>query len=387
MQAAPPAKPSDIVLLRKTPEPEGPRGPRPARNRSRLGDGRGAVGRWLLLLAGMTFVMVLLGGVTRLSGSGLSMVQWQPFNFLPPLGHQEWQAMFDAYQASPQYKLVNEGMTLAGFKGIFWLEFTHRLWGRLIGIAFLLPFLWFVATGRIGRADAPRLFLLFVLGGLQGALGWFMVASGLVDRPEVSHYRLTAHLMAGLVLYAGLLWSALDYLREADPAPLARGAAVLRRRLLIPLGLLCVTIPAGALVAGLHAGMIYNTFPLMGGTILPSEAFDLVPAWRNFLDNPVLVQFDHRCLAIATWAATILVWLPARSLILPARTRLAVNLVPLAATAQASLGIATLLSVVALPLAAAHQAGGFLLFTVLLWAIHELRAPTPGRMARPGLAQ
>ncbi len=337
--------------------------------------GRRAVGRWLLALAGMVFVMVILGGATRLSGSGLSMVHWQVLHVLPPLSEAEWQQAFADYQQSPQYHLVNAGMTLAGFKGIFWLEYIHRLWGRLIGFAFLIPFVWFVARGQLTRRDAPRLLMLFVLGGLQGALGWFMVKSGLEARPEVSHYRLAAHLVAALVIYAALVWSALVYLHEGEaPAEPVAGARRLRRLLMVPLALICITIPAGALVAGLHAGLVYNTFPLMGGTILPGDAWALAPAWLNFLDNQTLVQFDHRVLAILTWAACVAVWFASRRVALPPRQNQAMALVPLMATTQAVLGISTLLELVPLPLAVAHQAGAFLLFTTLLWALFVLKA-------------
>ncbi len=333
-------------------------------------DHRRGVGLWLLALAGMVYVMVVLGGLTRLTGSGLSMVEWQPLSMLPPLTDQAWQAAFARYKASPQYQLVNSGMTLAGFKGIFWLEYVHRLWGRLIGLAFLAPFLLFLARRRITRRAAPRLALLFLLGGAQGALGWFMVKSGLVDRPEVSHYRLAAHLVTALVIYGALLWSALDFLsppREPDRR--------LRRRLVVVLGLVCLTIPAGALVAGLHAGLIYNTFPLMNGRLLPPEALDMSPLWRNAFDNLALVQFDHRLLAALTWTAAVAFWLWARHRPLTPQGRLAVALVPLVATLQVGLGISTLLLVVPVPLAAAHQAGAFLLFGVVVWALKASIAP------------
>lgn len=342
--------------------------------RSAVPAGRRAVGRWLLVLAGMTFVMVILGGATRLSGSGLSMVHWQVLHVLPPLNEAGWQQAFADYKQSPQFQLVNAGMTLAGFKSIFWLEYIHRLWGRLIGFAFLIPFIWFVAKGQLKRRDAPRLFTLFILGGLQGALGWFMVKSGLEARPEVSHYRLAAHLVAALVIYAALLWSALAYLHEGAPGERVAGARAVRKWLMAPLMLICLTIPAGALVAGLHAGLIYNTFPLMGGTVLPGDAWALAPAWRNFFDNQTLVQFDHRVLAILTWASCVAVWLASRRLALPPRQSQAMALVPLVATAQAMLGISTLLELVPLPLAVAHQAGAFLLFTTLLWAVFTLKA-------------
>jgi len=331
--------------------------------------GRRVVAAWLLVLTGMVGVMVLLGGLTRLTGSGLSMVEWQPLTLLPPLNEAAWQQAFAQYRASPQYQLVNAGMTLDGFRGIFWLEYIHRLWGRLIGAAFLLPFVVFVARGWITRRQIPRLALLFALGGLQGLLGWAMVKSGLAARPEVSHLRLAAHLLAALLIEGALLWTALDWLRSRRT-----GGSSLSRRLLALLGLVGLTIGAGALVAGLHAGLIYNTVPLMGGRIIPVEAFDLSPLWRNAFDNIALVQFDHRLLAVLTWSAAVALWLWARRRVLPPRLRLAVGLVPLAASLQAGLGIATLLLVVPLPLAAAHQAGAFVLFSVVLWAAHEAAA-------------
>jgi cytochrome c oxidase assembly protein subunit 15 len=329
---------------------------------------RRVIGAWLLVLALMVLVMVCLGGLTRLTGSGLSMVEWQPFTVLPPMSEEGWANVFAKYQLSPQYRLINDGMTLAAFKSIFWLEYIHRLWGRLIGLAFLLPFLWFLAIGWVSRAEMPRLVLLFVLGGAQGALGWFMVASGLAERPEVSHYRLAAHLLAALAIYAALLWSALDSLdREVDGrAQVGR----LRRGLIALLCLVVLTMAAGALVAGLHAGLIYNSFPLMNGDWLPGEAFDLSPIWLNAFENHALVQFDHRLLAGASWVGALALWLWSRRMELDKSRRRRLFLVPLAATLQAGLGIATLLGAVPVDLAAAHQGGAFLLVSALLWALH-----------------
>jgi cytochrome c oxidase assembly protein subunit 15 len=333
--------------------------------------GRSLVAAWLLVLTGMVAVMVLLGGLTRLTGSGLSMVEWQPLTLLPPLSEAAWQDAFAKYRASPQYQLINAGMTLEGFCGIFWLEYIHRLWGRLIGVVFLLPFIGFVARGWITRSQIPRMALLFALGGAQGLLGWLMVKSGLAARPEVSHLHLAAHLLAALLIEGALLWAALDWLRRG---PGQAAVVPLNRHLLALLALVGVTIGAGALVAGLHAGLIYNTVPLMDGRLIPAEAFELSPLWRNAFDNVALVQFDHRLLALLTWAAAVGLWLSACRRSLPPRLRLALALVPLAASLQVGLGVATLLLVVPLPLAAAHQAGAFLLFSVTLWAAHEAAA-------------
>lgn len=339
------------------------------RNEDQRG-GQRVVGAWLLVLALMVLAMVCLGGLTRLTGSGLSMVEWQPFTVLPPLSAEAWSAVFAKYQASPQYRLLNDGMTLAAFKDIFWLEYAHRLWGRLIGLVFLAPFLLFLATGRLSRAQAPRLGLLFLLGAAQGGLGWFMVASGLADRPEVSHYRLTAHLLAALAIYAALLWTALDHL---DPRPLrdaGPGPARLRRPLSALLLLVTLTMAAGGLVAGLHAGLIYNSFPLMYGEWFPGEALEMTPRWLNFFENHALVQFDHRLLATTAWAAAVASWLWSRRLDLDRALRRRLLALPLAATLQAGLGIATLLAMVPVGLAAAHQACAFLLFSAVLWALH-----------------
>ena len=335
---------------------------------------RRTVGIWLLVLAAMVLVMVVLGGATRLTGSGLSMVEWQPLNMLPPMNQADWADMFAKYQQSPQFKLVNDTMTLEGFKGIFWLEFIHRLWGRVLGFAFLIPFLGFIYTKRITKAEIPAFALLFVLGGAQGVLGWAMVASGLVDRPEVSHYRLAAHLTAALALYAALLWT--GFARVAPPAKVDFGGKsyrTLRRHLPMLLGLLWLTIPAGALVAGLHAGLIYNTFPLMDEGLIAHDAFEMTPTWLNFFANPPMVQFDHRVLAILTWLMAMSLLPAVFRTDLPSTLRWKVALVPLLACVQLGLGITTLLLIVPIPLAVIHQFTAFLLFGAATWSYVETR--------------
>jgi cytochrome c oxidase assembly protein subunit 15 len=336
---------------------------------------RKIVGIWLLTLAGMILVNVVLGGLTRLTGSGLSMVEWQPLSVLPPLTDGAWAEMFAKYQDSPQFQLVNDHMDLAGFKSIFWLEFIHRNWGRLLGFAFLIPFLLFIWKKIVTKAEAPTLALLFVLGAGQGVLGWAMVASGLRDRPEVSHYRLAAHLFAALILYAALLWTGFDRLAMPESRPLNKGLRSAKRHLRIILILLCFAIPAGALVAGLHAGLIYNTFPLMGDDgLVASDAFEMSPGWINFFANPALVQFDHRVLAFFTWA-TAMGLIPAvfRKQMIPAPLRAKIGLVIALANVQVALGISTLLFYVPIPLAVTHQLCAFLLFGATLWAFHQIR--------------
>jgi cytochrome c oxidase assembly protein subunit 15 len=335
---------------------------------------RKSVGLWLLALAAMILVNVALGGLTRLTGSGLSMVEWQPFTLLPPLSESGWAEMFAKYQDSPQFRLVNDSMTLQGFKGIFWLEYVHRLWGRGLGFAFLIPFLLFVARGFVTRREIPALALLFALGAAQGVLGWAMVASGLKDRPEVSHYRLAAHLAAALLLYAALLWTGFARMKAPPPCdPAGRSARTARRHLPILLGLMCLTIPAGALVAGLHAGLIYNSFPLMGDRLLADDAWEMSPAWLNFFANPVMVQFVHRALATLSWLTALSLLPGALRKALPPALRWKLALVPAFATLQFGLGVATLLNYVPIGLAVIHQVDAFLLFGAALWAYIEVR--------------
>lgn len=332
-----------------------------------------AIGLWLLGCAGMVFAMIVIGGITRLTESGLSIVVWKPITgFIPPLSEAEWQAAFDQYRLSPEYLKVNAGMSLADFKTIFFWEYLHRLWGRLIGVAFLLPFLWFLVRGRIAPRLAPRLALLFVLGGLQGALGWYMVQSGLVDIPAVSQYRLAAHLSLAFVIYGALLWVGLGLIwPESDPVPDRRHRA-LRGHVTGVLAMVSLTIVSGAFVAGLDAGLIYNTFPLMEGQIVPPSYWQgdgISPAFEEH----ATVQFHHRVLAILTFLAAIVAWWRSRWLALGRRARSAANALAAAACLQVALGITTLLMAVPVALGAAHQAGAVLVFSATLWLLFEMR--------------
>jgi cytochrome c oxidase assembly protein subunit 15 len=330
---------------------------------------------WLLACCALIFLMVVIGGITRLTESGLSITEWQPVTgVVPPLTDGQWQAEFDKYKAIPQYRAIHPDMTLPAFKRIFFWEYLHRLWGRLIGVAFAAPFLYFLARGRISRRLAPRLAGLFVLGGLQGALGWYMVASGLSERIEVSQYRLAAHLVAAVLIYAAMLWVALDLLwPHAAPAP-DRRQVLLRHGAGVVLGLVFLTLIAGAFVAGLRAGYIDNTFPLMEGSFVPPGYAPLAPSWRSLFEDATTAQFDHRLLAELTWAAIMALWLYARRIDLPVRARAGLHALATLATLQAALGIATLLLVVPLPLAVAHQAGALLLVTAAVVARHALRS-------------
>ena len=324
----------------------------------------------------MMFLIVAIGGITRLTESGLSITEWRPvIGVVPPLDQAQWQAEFDKYRAIPQYRALHPAMTLGEFKRIFFWEYLHRLWARLIGVVFAVPFLYFLLRRRIPWRLAPRLAGLFALGGLQGLLGWYMVKSGLAERIEVSQYRLAAHLALAVIIYAATLWVALDLLWPRAAPVLDRRQAGLRRAAGMVLGLAFLTLIAGAFVAGLRAGYLDNTFPLMQGSFVPPDYAPLAPWWRSLFEDPVTVQFDHRLLAEVTWAAVAALWLASLRLDLPPRARVAVHGLAALATLQAALGIATLLLVVPLPLAVAHQAGALLLVTAAVVARHALGAP------------
>jgi heme a synthase len=359
--------------------PNLPREERAASPRSRR-----LVGAWLYGISFMILVMVALGGATRVTGSGLSIMEWDPImGVIPPMSNAEWHHLFGLYRHIAQYRLVNEGFGLAGFKHIFWLEWTHRLWGRLIGAAFLLPLIWFLVTGRVERRLLPRLVLFFVLGGLQGAVGWFMVASGFEPGAiSVEPVRLVLHLGFALVLYCAVLWTALSL---APPEPkrdraraTAMGDVAPRLRFLAwsTLTLVALTIVAGGFVAGLHAGLTYNTFPLMDGRLVPEGYADLTPFARNLIENVATVQFDHRLLATFTLlTATGLAiyawrWLGWRAVLLG-----------VAVLVQYTLGVTILLLVVPPALAVVHQICATLLLTAVLLVVHAVR-PTTG-LPRP----
>ncbi len=339
-----------------------PRASAPARPRS--------IANWLLLIAALVFAMVVVGGITRLTESGLSITEWKPISgALPPLGHADWLAEFARYQATPQYRQVSgpAGMDLPRFQFIYFWEWAHRLLGRLLGLVFLAGFVWFAAKRAIPRAYVGRLVALFVLGGLQGAIGWFMVLSGLEgDRTEVSPYRLSAHLLMALFLFSALIWTALDFVQlerkpSAAPARLT-GASVLA------IGALFVQLLLGAWVAGFRAGYVSNSWPLMNGHLLP-EGID----WSNgaafaLTHDPFLIHFVHRWWA---WAVVAVLVMFARQ-VKRAGGRGAARAIHAAFGTQILLGIATVMSGVALPLAVAHQAVGTLLLAATIWGAHVL---------------
>jgi len=333
-----------------------------------------AVATWLLACCVLVFVMVVVGGVTRLTHSGLSITEWQPIvGTVPPLSATDWQVAFDKYRATPEYQQVNKGMSLDEFKGIFWWEYIHRLLGRLIGVAFLVPFLWFLGRRQIPGGYGLKLAGIFVLGGLQGAMGWYMVKSGLVDDPRVSQFRLTAHLGLAIVIFAAMFWVALSLLAPSRAPAVDARARFLWRWAAFVVALVFVQILSGGFVAGIRAGFAYNTFPLMNGYLVPPEILMIEPWWRNFFYNMATVQFNHRALAwLLAFTVPVLWWKVTRSPALTAQARTGANLLLAMLIVQVALGILTLIYVVPLPLAALHQAGAVLLLAAALNLAYRL---------------
>lgn len=315
---------------------------------------------WLYLCCFMVFAMAVIGAITRLTESGLSIVEWNPvMGAIPPLTDAEWQRNFDLYRATPEFKYQHSWMVLADFKNIFFWEWFHRLWGRMIGLVFALPLAWFWVRKQIPAGFKGRFLGLLALGGLQGAIGYWMVVSGFADRTDVSHYRLATHLSIALVIYALLFWNALDLRRlmvSSPPKNLIRLPRYINIWAWGCLALLSVTIIWGAFVAGLNAGLIYNTFPFMDGNMTPPEKFYI----SSIIEEQGWVQFFHRWVAIVTGLITIALAVRVRNVYLSVMVLI-----------QITLGISTLLTQVNLPLAAMHQAGAIILLTLLLTECHR----------------
>ena len=338
-----------------------------------ISDNDRAILRWLQLCLVLVFAMVILGGVTRLTDSGLSMVTWHPTGMLPPINAEQWRTEFELYQQFPEFQKLNREMSLDGFKSIYWFEYSHRMLGRLIGLVFLLPFLYFLLRKMIKPGLTPRLVAMFLLGGFQGLLGWYMVKSGLVSNPHVSQYRLTAHLLSAILIYGFILWTIFNLAFPAEYRRLAESeVGTWRKASLALLCLVLVTIASGGFVAGLDAGMIFNTFPLMGGQLVPEGIGALTPWYLNPFENMVTVQFDHRWLAIITGVLLLIWYLRGRSRFGEPHTQRGFKLVGMMIILQLALGIATLLMQVPVILGALHQAGALLLFGALLFNIHAL---------------
>lgn len=337
---------------------------------------RRAVVTWLFIVAALVFVMVVVGGITRLTESGLSMTDWHPVTgWLPPLSDAAWQAEFEKYKAFPEYQKVNLGMSLDEFRTIYAWEFGHRLLGRIIGLAFFVPMAVFMLTGRIRRREIPWFLFLLVAGGSQGVLGWFMVQSGLVDRPDVSQYRLAAHLTLAFSIYALLLWTAWSVREEGQDR---RALSAMRTPAIILAALVLLQIVVGAFVAGINAGHIYNTWPLMDGALVPDGLFAGGPGLAALFDDHLTIQFVHRVLAYALLGVAI--WTMLRGRRVGGRAKPASMGVMHAIALQILLGIATLVMVVPVWLGALHQATALLVWTAALWLVRLAWTDTQARV-------
>ncbi|XP_068114136.1 heme A synthase COX15 isoform X1 [Hyperolius riggenbachi] len=338
------------------------------------------IGRWLLLCSGMVGGAVLLGGVTRLTESGLSMVDWHLVKEMkPPTNQEEWEAEFEKYQQFPEFKVLNRDMTVEEFKHIWIMEYSHRMWGRAVGLAYILPAVYFWRKGWFSRAMKGRVLFLCSFVCFQGLLGWYMVKSGLEEKPDsydvprVSQYRLAAHLGSALLLYTASLWTGLNILFPRQKFPETRQVVKLRMFTHWTAGLVFLTALSGAFVAGLDAGLVYNSYPKMGDRWIPDDLLAFSPTIRNFFENPTTVQFNHRILGTTAVTAITGLYFYARNIPLPPRARLAVNSLLVMAYLQVTLGISTLLLYVPTSLAATHQSGSLALLSMAIWLMNELR--------------
>ena len=355
--------------------------------RGDLDHGR-AIRLWLYIVAALIFAMVVVGGATRLTESGLSITEWQPVTgTLPPLSEGQWQAEFQKYQAIPQYRQLNTGMSLRDFKTIYWWEWAHRLVGRVIGVVFFVPFVWFLWRGWIPPNRRAGLWTILALGALQGAIGWWMVASGLADRVEVSQYRLATHLVLACLIYVAVVWTGIRWQDERSDSSFpeiikSAPSLTVRADAIGLVVLLLAQTYLGALVAGLRAGHAYNTWPLIDGGLVPQSARLLFeqPSWRNFFENPLTVQFDHRMLGYAIGLVVLLQLFNVAKLVKRGPIFTSAALVAAAVIVQAALGIWTVLSVAALPLALLHQATAMI--TLTLAVVHAAHAIPPKVSAR-----
>ncbi|XP_072281322.1 heme A synthase COX15 isoform X2 [Pyxicephalus adspersus] len=339
-----------------------------------------AMGRWMLLCSGMVGCAVLLGGITRLTESGLSMVSWHIIKEMkPPSNQEEWEAEFNKYQQFPEFKILNRDMTLNEFKFIWFMEYSHRMWGRAVGLAYILPAIYFWRKGWFNRTMKGRVLFLCSFVCFQGLLGWYMVKSGLEEKPDsydvprVSQYRLAAHLGSALVLYCASFWTGLSLLFPRQKLLETRQLLKLRTFTHGAAGLVFLTALSGAFVAGLDAGLVYNSFPKMANRWIPDDLLAFSPAIRNVFENPTTVQFNHRILGISSVAAITGLYFYSRRIPLPRRARLAVNSLLAVAYLQVTLGISTLLLFVPTSLAATHQSGSLALLTAAIWLMNELR--------------
>lgn len=340
---------------------------------------------WLLSGCFLIFLMVVIGGITRLTHSGLSITEWNLLmGTLPPLNGQQWQELFEKYQQSPEFREVHYFFTLSDFKSIFWWEYIHRLLGRLIGIVFIVPFFYFLVKRKISRALLPKLILIFLLGALQGFLGWFMVKSGLVNKPAVSHYRLAAHLITAFATFGYIVWVVLGITSLQPPHATSelfsktKNLKQLRGLAFVLFFVIIVQVIFGAFVAGLKAGYLYPTFPRMGTEWMAEEINTAFAenGWVTFVENGAAVQFIHRWLGILILFIAIALWLAAKRMEMPFRMSMAVRLMIVMVLLQFALGLFTLLYSVPVHLAVLHQAGAFFLFGASLFLLHEMKRET-----------
>ena len=323
---------------------------------------------WLFFCAAVIFGMILLGGVTRLTSSGLSMVDWKPImGVIPPMTQTDWQEMFLKYQQFPEYQKINVGMSLEDFKPIFMYEYLHRVLGRLIGVIFIVPFLFFYFSRRIKTGLTPKLVIMLIGGGCQGLLGWYMVKSGLVDNPHVSQYRLTAHLGAAVLIYGFILWTAFGLVltARAQPVELQRFSMGLS-------ALIYLMILSGGLVAGTHAGNAYSTWPLMGDSFVPAGLYAMTPAWLSAFEDITTIQFNHRMFAYLIVALVVAFAIRAFRFGIVGRLKVGIFCLIGLLGMQVTLGISTLIFYVPIPVAAAHQVGAVALLTASLFISHCL---------------
>ncbi len=332
------------------------------------------VAAWLIFVALVIFGMIILGGVTRLTHSGLSMVDWDPImGVIPPLSETDWMQIFTRYQSFPEYQKVNAGMSLEEFKSIFYFEYFHRILGRLIGLLFLLPCLYFWFRGAIRKPMRPQMVIMFVLGGFQGLLGWYMVKSGLVNDPQVSQYRLTAHLISAVIIYCYILWVAFGLLAISSEKVIGDTARKMYRYSVVMTLLVIFMIITGGFVAGTKAGFSYNTFPLMAGQFIPDNMYVLQPFWLNWFENVTAVQFNHRMIAYILVLLVPFYCFAIRRLRITKRSRFAAHLLLGMLVIQVSLGVATILLHVPVVIAATHQGGAIVLLTLVLFITREIK--------------
>lgn len=338
-----------------------------------------AVGLWLAISAGMVFTMMIIGAITRLTESGLSMVEWRPLiGAIPPLSEAEWLRIFDLYRATSEYQLANAGMSLSEFKEIFWWEYIHRVWGRLIGVVYAIPFFYFLFTKRLPAGQTHHYWILLFLGGMQGVVGWWMVKSGFVDRDDVSQYRLALHLSLAFIILAYLFWMAVSRLYPIEPGrvPVKRS---IRRLGAWAHVVIFTTVVSGAFVAGSNAGFIYNDWPFMNGKLLPDDFYSPEFGWISAFEEHGTIQFNHRILAYISLAYVSFVFLFSQKRDLGRRVRTAIAYLTIAIWLQAGLGITTLMTMIWMPLAVLHQAGAAIVFLLSVFLMYELRGKPSDR--------